>query len=280
MEAGEAVGAMLDFHACVVVSRKDGDKSLCDVVVQGKDGIGLACKSPRKVPVPSIKSDQKTGAEKKKEDRSGVDVLLSRKSPVPPQTMTTCTTPTTTATTPASPFALPPSAPFVDKAVVVAVVFVGAAVVPPGGNVVCTPNPPSVGVAVVPPTLPPTPADVVVTTTLALVGVQHSKNRVVDGSGPLYSGHPGTVVLGGARPPPQSRASQMAPVSGSMFKRGPSPHWVRTRRENSQGSARVRVAKAAARRVVGRCILGCGSDGGDGGWWWWMGEMDWGGRRE
>lgn len=205
--------------------------------------------------------------------------------------MTACTTPTTTATTPTNPFPLPPSTPFVATAVVVAVVLVGAPVVPPDGTVVCTPNPPSVGVAVVAPA--PALVDVVVTTALELVGVQHSKNRVVDGSGPLYSGHPGTVVLGGARPPPQSRASQMAPVSGSMLKRGPSPHWVRTRREKAQGSARARVARAA-RRAVGRCILVVVS----GMWWWWLvvvvvdggrwgkmgedglGEMDWGGGNE
>lgn len=32
---------------------------------------------------------------------------------------------------------------------------------------------------------------------------------------PVYIGHPGTSVLGGARPPPQSRGSQISPVSGS-----------------------------------------------------------------
>lgn len=32
---------------------------------------------------------------------------------------------------------------------------------------------------------------------------------------PEYATHPGTVVLGGARPPPQSRNSQISPVSGT-----------------------------------------------------------------
>jgi len=32
---------------------------------------------------------------------------------------------------------------------------------------------------------------------------------------PLYKGQPGTLVLGGARPPPQSRGSQISPVLGS-----------------------------------------------------------------
>jgi hypothetical protein len=32
---------------------------------------------------------------------------------------------------------------------------------------------------------------------------------------PSYAGHPGTVVLGGARPPPQSRRSQISPESGT-----------------------------------------------------------------
>jgi len=32
---------------------------------------------------------------------------------------------------------------------------------------------------------------------------------------PAYCGQPGTVVLGGARPPPQSRKSQSSPVPGT-----------------------------------------------------------------
>lgn len=32
---------------------------------------------------------------------------------------------------------------------------------------------------------------------------------------PAYCGHPGTVVLGGARPPPQSRRLQSSPVPGT-----------------------------------------------------------------
>jgi hypothetical protein len=32
---------------------------------------------------------------------------------------------------------------------------------------------------------------------------------------PVYNGHPGTLVFGGARPPPQSKGSQIWPVSGS-----------------------------------------------------------------
>lgn len=32
---------------------------------------------------------------------------------------------------------------------------------------------------------------------------------------PEYKGQPGTSVLGGARPPPQSSRSQISPVSGS-----------------------------------------------------------------
>ena len=32
---------------------------------------------------------------------------------------------------------------------------------------------------------------------------------------PEYAAQPGTVVLGGARPPPQSRNSQVSPVSGT-----------------------------------------------------------------
>ena len=34
-------------------------------------------------------------------------------------------------------------------------------------------------------------------------------------SEPWYSGHPGTVDLGGARPPPQSRSEQISSVSGT-----------------------------------------------------------------
>jgi hypothetical protein len=83
-------------------------------------------------------------------------------------------------------------------------------------------------------------------------GVKHGRYEADDVKVPEYNGHPGTVVLGGARPPPQSRGSQISPVSGSMLWRGPSPHWVRVRRSNSHeeraGVVRVRRVRVRVRK--------------------------------
>jgi hypothetical protein len=45
--------------------------------------------------------------------------------------------------------------------------------------------------------------------------VNPAQNDGVAVSVPSYKGQPGTVVLGGARPPPQSRSSQISAVSAS-----------------------------------------------------------------
>jgi hypothetical protein len=64
---------------------------------------------------------------------------------------------------------------------------------------------------------------VVVLAVLSVVGVALAEGvqqerydlLVAAVSVPVYWGHPGTSVFGGARPPPQSRGSQISPVSGS-----------------------------------------------------------------
>lgn len=40
---------------------------------------------------------------------------------------------------------------------------------------------------------------------------------------PLYAAQPGTVVFGGARPPPQSMKSQISPVPGTYHRTEASP---------------------------------------------------------
>jgi hypothetical protein len=46
-------------------------------------------------------------------------------------------------------------------------------------------------------------------------GVQQERYEVVGTYVPVWPAHPGTLVLGGARPPPQSSGSQISPVFGS-----------------------------------------------------------------
>jgi len=71
---------------------------------------------------------------------------------------------------------------------------------------------------------------------------------------PAYRLQPGTVVLGGARPPPQSRISQSSPVSGTyQMSLGPEMEEVqpaRLVRARARGRRGRRVV-----RVVRRCIL-------------------------
>jgi len=68
---------------------------------------------------------------------------------------------------------------------------------------------------------------------------------------PLYSGHPGTSVFGGAVPPPQSRKSQSSPVPGTYQARL-APAGEETSVE-VQPVRSVR-AKASAARVAGRTM--------------------------
>lgn len=65
---------------------------------------------------------------------------------------------------------------------------------------------------------------------------------------PAYCGQPGTVVLGGARPPPQSRKSQSSPVPGTyQISEGPAVEDVQPERSVR---AVVRVKRVEIRREV------------------------------
>jgi len=63
----------------------------------------------------------------------------------------------------------------------------------------------------------------------APLAVKQGRNEgsVLRNSVPVYAGQPGTFVFGGARPPPQSRGSQISPVSGSNQWVMPSAHCVK-----------------------------------------------------
>lgn len=61
----------------------------------------------------------------------------------------------------------------------------------------------------------------------ATEGVQQERYEVVRTAVPEYRGHPGTSVLGGARPPPQSSGSHTSPVFGSYQCTIPSAQWVK-----------------------------------------------------
>ena len=67
---------------------------------------------------------------------------------------------------------------------------------------------------------------------------------------PLYRGQPGTSVLGGARPPPQSRGAQISPVPGT-YQAMDAPAGEETSVEVQplrSVLARARVDRAAGRR--------------------------------
>jgi hypothetical protein len=89
------------------------------------------------------------------------------------------------------------------------------------------------------------------------------QNCGVTVSVPSYSGHPGTVLLGGARPPPQSINSQISPVSGtyhsSVLYRVPTS--VETQpamlvRADTLPAKRSRVAVRRDWGVVGAMVVG------------------------
>jgi hypothetical protein len=69
---------------------------------------------------------------------------------------------------------------------------------------------------------------------------------------PEYAAQPGTVVLGGARPPPQSSISQSSPVPGTyQAYDAPAGEETSVRVQPSRSvRARARVAKVAAARTV------------------------------
>lgn len=71
---------------------------------------------------------------------------------------------------------------------------------------------------------------------------------------PEYCGQPGTVVLGGARPPPQSRNSQSSPVPGT-YQAMEAPAGEETSVEVQPVRsvlARAREAREAVRRAAER----------------------------
>lgn len=75
---------------------------------------------------------------------------------------------------------------------------------------------------------------------------------------PEYRGQPGTLVLGGARPPPQSRKSQSSPVPGT-YQAMEAPAGEETSVEvqpvKSVRASATETTAAEARRVVRRSIV-------------------------
>lgn len=69
---------------------------------------------------------------------------------------------------------------------------------------------------------------------------------------PEYAAQPGTVVLGGARPPPQSRKSQSSPVSGTYHAiEAPAGEETSVEVQPTRSvRARAMVAKVAATRML------------------------------
>ena len=128
----------------------------------------------------------------------------------------------------------------VGRVVVPAAVPVGAAVVPPA-PVDAEP------VCVVPVSVPFVVDVAKVGVVVASEGFQQDRYDadVALVSVPLYAGHPG-MVFGGARPPPQSRGSQISPVRGSNQCVMPSSQVVKLWMPQTEraGVARARIARA------------------------------------
>ncbi len=79
-------------------------------------------------------------------------------------------------------------------------------------------------------------------------GFQHERYDadVARVSVPVYRGHPGTSVFGGARPPPQSKGSQISPVNGSYQCVMPSSHVVKLRIPHSESTGVASTSSARA----------------------------------